>query len=71
MNDEREIDCNSPRFTMINVAHQEIHSKVVISIIIKETYLGWHDGIGLGPGSVLFLEVLDSILSIINLGGLV
>jgi hypothetical protein len=35
------------------------------------THLGWPSGIGLGPGSVLLLEVSGSILSGVNLGGLI
>ena len=35
----------------------------------KVTHLGWPSGIGLGPGSVLLLEVSGSIPSDANLGG--
>jgi hypothetical protein len=35
------------------------------------THLGWFDGVGLGPGSVLLLKVLGSIPAGANLGGLI
>ena len=38
---------------------------------VKEGKLRCHDGIGLGSGSVLLLEVSCSILSGTNLGGLI
>jgi len=34
-------------------------------------HLGWPEGIGLGPGSVLHLEVSGLILSSVNLSGLI
>jgi hypothetical protein len=41
------------------------------NIFIVLTYLGWSDGIGLGPGSVLLFKVSGSIISGANLGGLI
>lgn len=35
------------------------------------SHLGWPGGIGLRSGSVLFLKILGSILSGVNLGGLI
>jgi len=36
-----------------------------------ETHLGWPSGIGLGPESVLLFKVSGSIISGVNLRGLV
>ena len=38
---------------------------------IQPTWVGWSSGIGLRSGSVLLLEFSGSILSGVNLGGLV
>jgi len=35
------------------------------------THLGWSGGIDLGPVSVLFFKVSDSIFSDVNLSGLI
>jgi hypothetical protein len=40
-------------------------------VVIEKTKLGWFDGIGLGPKSVLLLMVSGSILSGANLNGLI
>jgi len=38
---------------------------------MHDPHVGWPDGIGLGPESVLLLEVSGSILFSANLGGLI
>ena len=40
-------------------------------MISAGTHLGWPSGIDFGPGSVLLLKVLGSILSGANLDGLI
>jgi len=44
---------------------------VIFKYDSKTTHLGWPSGIGLGLGSVPLLKVSGSILSGVNLGGLI
>jgi hypothetical protein len=41
------------------------------NILVAQTHLGCYGGIDLGYGSVLLLKVSGSILSGVNLGGLI
>jgi len=44
---------------------------MVVNFRVVLIHLGWPGGIDLGSGSVLLLEVSSSILSSVNLGGLI
>jgi len=48
-----------------------VYYKYNVNILIRVTHLGLAGGIGLGPESVLLLEVPSLILSGVNLGELV